>query len=245
MCDLCSPYWRELNRRHADDGCTVTRAAPVYTTAAATVPIYRWPDSTNVTTAGTTWPLIVTGTGAAAGIEVRYGATGIEFRTVASNEFQLPENYEIVDRLQRVLDGISVEEAAETKRQLKAEARAEKRATRLLLRYLRPGQRVEYNTHSRFHERAPSGRLFRVTYGRQHNIFLCDREAPERFTRELCVLPEGGLELPVPDVMLWQLLQIRYYEAAMWDAANIWNIERGPEHKYLCHRSNAPRVAAA
>jgi hypothetical protein len=86
--------------------------------------------------------------------------------------------------------------------------RARERAMNLLLQYLTPAQRAEFERTCAFKVRGRSGQLYRITYATTANIEVL--EQPGMVIRRLCA---GPLGVPIPDVMLAQKLMLEADES--------------------------------
>lgn len=100
---------------------------------------------------------------------------------------------------------------------------AAKKAERLLHRELTEAQKKDLMERKHFFVRSRSGRLYKVKYGKTHNVVIVDPVSFQELL-ELCVTAENGHELPEYDVMLAQKLWVEIHEADMLRKANIWDL---------------------
>lgn len=93
---------------------------------------------------------------------------------------------------------------------------AQKKARDLLISFLTPEQRTEFEAKGWFSVVGKSGRRYRVRRGTVANIDMAvnDNIVPVR----LCVHP--GTSMPVEDVMLSQLLHLQHDDMALVNKAN-------------------------
>jgi len=90
------------------------------------------------------------------------------------------------------------------------------KAEALLLRHLDDTQRAQYAAHGWFEVQVET-RCYRIRQGISGNVSLRDPQTREP-TRIYCIHPR--LSVPTPDVMLAQLLTLRYDEARFLRIAN-------------------------
>jgi hypothetical protein len=193
--------------------------ATIYTTSNV------WPIWVNCTTTGTTnssliWQTWNTSTVTTCSITVPSN-TWVHWVRQTNQHGVVHEYIEHlpVSPAQRVLDEAQLEvqrewmaREAEARRVREAEykAREEKlqaavtRAERLLREVLSEVQRKEYDQHKAFHVDSPSGKRYRITRHRSHNVMLLDKHG--KATHRLCCHP--GLRVPDADTMITQKLML-------------------------------------
>ena len=111
------------------------------------------------------------------------------------------------------------EQAARKKREAERHAKrkmAEIRAENLLFTILTPDQVRSYNDE-RFFEQEVNGRLYRIRDRISGNVELIEKG---KAVAKYCAHPTDAREVPVPDVMLSQLLALRANEAEFLRVAN-------------------------
>lgn len=86
--------------------------------------------------------------------------------------------------------------------------RSHERSLNLLVRYLTPAQRAEFERTNTFKVQGKSGQRYRITYGKSANIEVL---TPSGMTvKRLCA---GPVDVPAPAVMLAQKLMLETQEA--------------------------------
>ncbi len=100
---------------------------------------------------------------------------------------------------------------------------AEKKAYDLMMTYLTPEQRDEYERLQRFHVISSNGKTYRIKKGSHGNIELLEEiDGKKRPVESLCVQPKG--QLPCYDSMLAQKLHLETDEDEVRRVANIHNL---------------------
>jgi hypothetical protein len=110
------------------------------------------------------------------------------------------------------------QEKAEREKRQAARKAAETRAERLLFTILTPSQVKQYTDDRFFDVTIPAtGRIYRLRHGRSMNVELIEAGKPKI---KFCAHPHNAYEVPVPDVLLSQLLMLKSSEQAFLQIAN-------------------------
>jgi hypothetical protein len=107
---------------------------------------------------------------------------------------------------------------AEAERKAKA---AHDRARELLRRHLTRRQRDQYDEHGFFHMRTPRGHLYKIGSARDHNVVRLNRRG--KAMKVYCA-SIYGVKVPLPDVLLAQMLMLQADESAFLRIANEWAV---------------------
>ncbi len=108
-----------------------------------------------------------------------------------------------------------------SERQKKKEA-CTARAREILLEFLDPEQRAEFEAEKRFRVQGQDGHAYLIEYKAAHNVFRLEGETK---VVEYCLVASGYV--PIPDLMLTQKILLESDPAPFFAKANVWRIEDG------------------
>jgi hypothetical protein len=264
MCELCSPEWRALHHEQTGAALPIQGTGTYYllysTEATATALTETWtvtPYTGTATQTGTVTTGNTVTLDQLAGENLPANVVrGLQFITVDLR--QSSHRISIIQARARVVEAEAEwertrpeREAAERRahrliaRRAAERKKAERRAERLLLRHLNRRQRDEYAATGRFHIVVPSGRIYRIQYGKMHNVFQVQHPDDYETLLELCVLPANARNLPECDVMLAQMLWLLTDEEGTRDESNIWAGTAINRKRPMVHTGTGRQLRAA